>query len=282
MSDKNADQSKITAIGSTSWKLWTEWKIFLRGFSRAPVIIPLAFTVVALFLANKESADRTLSLVLQIIAALLVAISGKFFYDVIRNVFESNILIKKGLSAVRNLALARIKTNNISDRAKANASTEEIRNLLSLLEKDIANATQEWNDILPGVNKLEEVYTLLAEKEAELAHREKEKEQLTKQFKEEKELSGKEKEDLRKVLAEKESKISDLSYEISSLRLKTEPPIVASGTFAAGTSFPTTFNVPIVGSGSILKQCKGCKGWFYSSDFFRELCNDCLSESEKV
>jgi len=281
MSDKNVDQSKITATGSTSWKLWTEWKIFLRGFLRAPVIIPLAFTVVALFLANKESADRTLSLVLQIIAALLVAISGKFFYDVIRNVFEGNILIKKGLSAVRNLALARIKTNNISDRAKANASTEEIRNLLSLLEKDIANATQEWNDILPGVNKLEEVYTLLAEKEAELAHREKEKEQLTKQFKEEKELSGKEKEDLKKVLAEKERKISDLSYEISSLRLKTEPLIVASGTFAGGTSFPDIFNAPIFGSSSVLKQCKECGSWFSSPCGFGELCNDCLSKSEK-
>jgi flagellar biosynthesis protein FliQ len=55
-------------------KLWNEGRFGV--VFRAPVIIPLVFTVVALFLANKESADRTLSLVLQIIT-ILVAI-GKF------------------------------------------------------------------------------------------------------------------------------------------------------------------------------------------------------------
>lgn len=162
-------------------------------------------------------------------------------------------------------------------RAKANASTEEIRNLLSLLEKDIANATQEWNDILPGVNKLEEVYTLLAEKEGELAHIEKQKEQLNKQLEEEKKLSGKETEDLRKELAEKERKISDLSYEISSLRLKTEPPVTtASGSFAVGTGVP----FPIFGN-YVLKHCKRCGSWFSSSDILQEFCNVCLSKNEK-
>jgi len=282
MVDKNKDQLKVKGTDSGLLRLLEQWRIFAWGFLQPLVIIPLAVTIVSLILANKKDVDRTLSLVLQIVAALLAAIAGRFFYDAIRDVFESNILVKKGLSAVRNLSLARVKTKNISDRAKINVSTEEIRNLLSLLEKDIANATQEWNDILPGVDKLEEIYTLLAEKESELEYTEKQKEQLNKQLVETRELSDKEKENLKKVLEEKESKISELSYEISRLRLKTEPLVAtASGTFAVGSGVPFTFGVPMFGGGYVLKHCKACGDLFSASDSFQEFCSDCLSKNEK-
>jgi hypothetical protein len=281
MSSKKNGQLKSTETSSALWKLWNEWRIFLWGFFRPLVIIPLVITVVSLIIANDKDVDRTLSLVLQIIAALLAAIAGKFFYDVIRNVFESNILVKKGLSAVRNLSLARVKTKIISDRAKQNATTEEIRNLLSLLEKDIANATQEWNDILPGVDKLEVVYTLLAEKESELEHIEKQKEQLNKQLVERGELSDKEIGNLKKMLDEKESKISDLSYEISRLRLKTEPLVAtASGTYPLGSGVHTILGTPIFGGGYTFKKCETCGKIFSTSDFLQKLCPYCLSKNQ--
>jgi len=276
MNDKNNDQLKSTETSSALWKLWNEWRIFLWGFFRPLVIIPLVVTVVSLIIANKKDVDKTLSLVLQIVAALLAAIAGKFFYDVIRNVFESNILIKKGLSAVRNLALARTKTNNISDRVKANALAEEIRNLLSLLEKDIANATQEWNDILPGVDKLEIVYTLLAEKESELEHVERQREQLDKQSKETRELSEIEKKRLSEEIAEKEKKISDLSYEISRLRLRTEP---VTSTASGIGSFPIKLTFGSPQPYQFFKTCSECKKTFLTSDLNQEKCNECQSKS---
>ena len=281
MSDKNNVQLKSSETSSALWKLWNEWRIFLWGFFRPLVIIPLVVTVVSLIIANKKDVDRTLSLVLQIVAALLAAIAGRFFYDVIRNVSESNLLKKKGLSAVRNLSLARVKIKSISDRVKGNASVEEIKNLLSLLEKDIANATQEWNDILPGIDKLEEVYTLLAEKEGELEHTEKQKDQLNKQFVETKELSDKERGNLKKMLDEKESRISDLSYETSRLRLKTEPLVTAAGgTYLLGSGVHTILGTPIWGSGDTLKKCETCGSFFSTSDFLQELCPDCLSKNQ--
>lgn len=212
------NQLKSDETISSLHKLLDEWKIFARGLFRPLVIIPLGLTIIALWVANIPDVDKGVSLILQIIATLFAAIAAGFFYDVIRNIAESNILVKKGLSAVRNLSLARLKTKNISDRAKGGASVEEVKNLLSLLEKDIANATQEWNDILPGVGKIEEVYSLLAEKESYLDLNEKEKEQLNKQLIEEKQLSEKDKEVLKKKLDEKEKKILELSHEINKLR----------------------------------------------------------------
>lgn len=198
-------------------KLLDEWKIFAYGLFCPFVIIPLGLTIIALWVANIPNVDKDVSLILQIIATLFAAIAAGFFYDVIKNITGSNILVKKGLSAVRNLSLTRLKTKNISDRAKGGASVEEVKNLLSLLEKDIANATQEWNDILPGVGKTEEVYSLLAEKESDLELNKKEKEQLNKQLIEEKQLSEKDKEALKKKLDEKEKKILELSHEITKL-----------------------------------------------------------------
>lgn len=270
MSDKNDDQLKSAETSSALRKLWNEWKIFLWGFFRPLVIMPLAITVVFLIIANKEDVDRTLSLVLQIIAALLTAIAGKFFYDVIRNVFESNILIKKGLSAVRNLALARSKTKNISDRVKTNATSEEIKNLLALLEKDIANATQEWNDILPGVSKIEEVYTLLAEKELESELVKREKEQLNKQLLEEKQLSQQEQENLKKNLVDKNKKISELTNEINKLR-------VATGSLSvSGSAFPVK-NPYWEQLYSLLfsKKCAKCGKLFRPKLEGQQICDEC-------
>jgi flagellar biosynthesis protein FliQ len=287
MSDKNNVQLKSTETSSALWKFWNEWRIFLWGFFRPLVIIPLVVTVVSLIIANKKDVDKTLSLVLQIVAALLAAIAGKFFYDVIRNVFESNILVKKGLSAVRNLALARTKTKNISDRAKANASAEEIRNLLSLLEKDIANATQEWNDIIPGVDSIEVVYTLLAEKEGELELAKKEKENLVTQMKDEKELSESEKENLRKLLEEKENQIKGVLNEIGKLRLKTESSLIPTNDLPLkGTFFPEVYRANLYRKflldsmiSAKAKLCKKCGKSFIPKEAIQVFCNDCLSKT---
>lgn len=273
MSDKTNKQLKDTEISTSLHKLCDEWKVFVWGLFRPLVIIPLIVTVISLYFANMYDMDRRFSLILQIIAALIVAIAGGFFYDVVRNIFKSDILVKKGLSAVRNLSLARLKTKNISDRAKTSASSEEIRNLLSLLEKDIANATQEWNDILPGVSKIEEVYVLLADKESELDITKKEKEQLDKKLTEEKQLNEKEKEDLKIKLDEKERKISELSHQVNkirnTIRLKADSLLQMLDLEEIGSS-PIA---EVVFSNS--KTCTKCGRGYVSSDPNSQFCGYC-------
>ena len=275
MSDENNNPLKSTENVSTLLKLWDEWKIFALGIFRPLVIIPLGLTILALWFANIPNLDKGVSLILQIVATLLAAIASGFFYDVIRSSTEKTILIKKGLSAVRNLSLARLKTKNISDRTNGNVSMEEIRNLLSWLEKDIANATQEWNDILPGVGKIEEVYSLLAEKESDLDLNEKEKGRLNKQLIEEKQLSEKDKEVLKKKLDEKEKRILELSHEINKLRsTASSSPFITSVTIRdllGETSGVTSF------SQGLEKHCLKCGKRYISSLLDEGLCDDCRS-----
>ena len=223
-------QIKITP---TFLKFLSEWGLMLRGLLRPLVSLPIALAVVVLYTANLSVIDKTTSFILQIIATIAIAIAGAFFYDIFRTVLGDDLLIKKGQSAVRNLSLARLKTKNIYDRTKEKASAEEIQNLLLLLEKDIANATQEWNDILPGVAKIEEVYNILSEREKELEIVSKEKARLNTKLLETKELTGAEKEALTKEVKEKEQRIFELLNEVDKLRVSTDS-VPFSGTGVAG------------------------------------------------
>jgi hypothetical protein len=123
--------------------------------------------------------------------------------------------------------LSRVKIRNIASRAKLNVPHTEVINLLSILEKDIANATQEWNDILPGVTNIEEMYNLLEEKESELQLIEKEKDSLDQQLKVTTEVSIAEKKYLAAELENKNQKINDLSFEINNLKTSTSTPLLS-------------------------------------------------------
>lgn len=211
----------------------TEWCIFIKAITRPLVMIPSVLTIIALYVANQDGIDKRLSIFLQVVATVALAIAGACFYDLFKKTFSGDILVKKGQSAVRNLALARLKTKNITDRSKLNATKEETENLLTLLEKDIANATQEWNDILPGIGKIEEVYNLLAEKEEDLRIANNEKEKLNKGLSEERQLGVNEKEVLKKKHDEQEKRINELTEEINKLRI-TRDSVPFSGTANLG------------------------------------------------
>ncbi len=200
--------------------LKNEWRILAKILSRPIISIPLAVCIASIYFANTIYI-QPFSLVLNIAAAILAGFASAGIWNAIKNMAGNTILVKKGSSAVRNLSLARRKIKNISERTNMKASTEETTNLLSLLEKDIANSIQEWNDIFPGVIKIEANYSLLAEKEHELNIIEREKEELNKQLSKEKELKAEDKEKLDKLV----KKILQLSQEINKLKSKVIEPI---------------------------------------------------------
>jgi len=248
-------------------KIGLEWKIFVIGLIKPLVLIPLGFFILFLYFANRTNVDRVFSIVLQVLAAFFATTASKFLLDFIKGNMEGSILMKKGHSAVRNLSLTRFKAKNISDRAKANVSTEEIINLLSLLEKDIANAIQEWNDIIPGVDKIEEIYVLLDEKEREKELINNEKVELEKKLKEHIELSDKDKETLKNKLYEKDMELLKLSNEVNKLRFNTT--VVSSGSFPSSLQTPITFS-------PFEKICLKC-GKSYKTDSLFDIgfCDDC-------
>jgi hypothetical protein len=274
---KQEDTIKPVGFLLSIYKLLDEWGVFIRGILRPHVIIPLTFTIVALYCANTDGINKNLSLVLQIIATVVGGVAISFFYDIIRDALEGNLLIKKGLSAVRNLSLARLKIKNISYREKTGASSEETVNLLSLLEKDIANAVQEWNDILPGVGAIEEVYNLLAEKETDLQLAKEDKVQLEGHLKDQKVVGENEKGQLKEKLTKKEQRIAELESQIIKLRTKTDSvPFTGSG--LGYSTVPGSSMSSFSPSSMYVKVCSKCGKTYDPSPWFIHdigLCNDC-------
>ncbi len=207
-----------------------EWKTFLSILFKPLVICPILITAILLYFANADAAtDKRFSILLNILASISLGLAGGVLNDAYKELTGDNILIKKGLSAVRNLSLCRLKINNISRRAKE-ASNEEMTNLLAMLEKDIANATQEWNDIIPGVTEdIEVSYILLKEKEEELASAKSNLDRINSEKISDLERKG-------KLIDEQNKKIDDLQQQIRKLKIKTSSPIAIS---SSGTTITT-------------------------------------------
>lgn len=187
-----------------------------------------------------------------------------------------------GNSAKPNKVLHRTKIKKISRRVDNDGSKEEVVNLYSMLEIDIANATQEWNDILPRVDKIEEVYVLLDEKEDELKNTIEEKERLDSQLTNQKQLDDSERNNLTKKVAEYEKKISDLNNEISILSIKTSSPNIG---LVDLPKFQGAVLGPIIEMDNHCKQC----GKIYKRSRSnvvslllgdRGLCNDCEQKNQ--
>jgi hypothetical protein len=226
--NQNRNESKKEHSESICIKIWDQWKVGLGIFAGPLIIIPLIACVLSLYFATYQVTGKPFSLVLNIIAAVLAGFASGGIWDSVKNMMGNTLLIKKGNSAVRNLSLARLKVKNISERTKMKASTEEIMNLLGLLEKDVANSLQEWNDILPGVADIEVVYGLLAERENELNAAIQGKEELDKRLAEEKQLQDGKKQELQKEIDGARKKVLELTQEIS--RLQTQAVTTSGST----------------------------------------------------
>jgi hypothetical protein len=219
-----------------------EWKIFFTILFKPLVICPTIITIIFLVFANADSsAERKFSILLNILAAIALAFAGGFLTDTYKSLIGDQILIKKGLSAVRNLSLCRWKINTIS-KALIKGSAQEAGNLLDMLEKDIANATQEWNDIIPGVTEnIEATYVVLKEKEEELKITHDELERIKKES-----LSSVEQE---KNTQELNKKISTLTEQISKLQIQTSSPVGSSVSAATALSGVAALELELNASG---------------------------------
>ena len=229
--NQNKNESKKEHPESIWVKVKKQWKICLGIFAAPLIIIPLIACGLSLYFAREQFTKQPFSLVLNIIAVLLAGVASGGIWDSVKNMMGNTLLIKKGDSAVRNLSLARLKVKNISERTKMKAFPEEIMNLLGLLEKDIANSLQEWNDILPGVANIEVVYGLLDEKERELHAAIQEKEDLNNRLAQEKQFQDGEKEKLQNDFDNMRKRVLELTQEVGRLQTQAVTTSGHSGYF---------------------------------------------------
>lgn len=269
--NQNRNESKKEHPESIWVNVKKQWKIGLGVFLAPFIIIPLIACGLSLYFATYQITEQPFSLVLNIIAALLAAIASGGIWDTVKNMMGNTLLIKKGDSAVRNLSLGRLKVKNISERTKMKASPEEIMNLLGLLEKDVANSLQEWNDILPGVANIEVVYGLLAEKENDLSIAIQEKEELNNRLAQEEQFQAGEKEKLQKDFDKMRKRVLELTQEIG--RLETQA-VTTSGYSTLAIPFGVSALGPLT---KIVRACSKCGKPYEIMNALSDkgLCSDC-------
>ncbi len=268
-------------ISQSGWrKLFESWDSFVTIFVRPLIIIPVIGTALALYFGSFAAKGETsFSLFANIIAVIAAGFSSARIWDSLKEASGNTILKKKGGSAVRSLTLSKLKIKNIAERAKHNASLEEIDNLLSLLEKDMAISLQEWNDILPGAERYEIAFSLLAEKEAVLKMEIQEKEILKSRLFDEKNSQRGGEERLLDALAEKEKTIMELKHQIGILRDTMGSPFPPASGYTTPESHGRTWNINQADSDMIpRRKCKSCGSIYLSSRSMLKdsgLCDKC-------
>ncbi len=213
--------------------LSSAWISILTLLSGPTMIIPCGIAVVAFYAGNMSGVSKEVSLILNIIASVAAAVAGGFAVEWWNKTTGNTIVVKKGQSAVRNLLLIREKAKNAAARTRSESGSDEIENLLGLLEKDLGNSIKDWNDILPAVVETEALYAELDEKEREndsiRSQLERLKADLEKAEKE-RTLTAGEKEDLKKLIAATEEEAAELREEIKELKSVTATSILKSTT----------------------------------------------------
>jgi MoaA/NifB/PqqE/SkfB family radical SAM enzyme len=187
-----------------------------------------------------ESSSKNISLISTLIASGLLAIAGAIGYDGYKSIVGESVLIKKGKGAVRNLYLIVEKINNTSLRTNVeDFNKDEIINLLSLVEKDVVNSIQEWEDVVPGLAAIPYYNKYISEREEELKT-------ATEKLKETEELlikttdlavdSEQKKESLEKEIISYKETIKSKETEIRQLQGARDIQVVTASTAATGTS----------------------------------------------
>ncbi len=255
-------------IPESGWsRLFKVWDSFFTVLLRPFIIIPITVTGLALYVGSLATeGQKSFSLLANIIAVIAAGVSSAGIWNSLKEASGNTRLQKKGGSAVRNLALSKFKVKNIADRAKHNASLEEIDNLLSLLEKDIAISLQEWSDILPRAERYEIAFSLLAEKETILKMEIQQKEILKNELFDEKKSQRGGEERLLDALEEREKNIMELNDQITILRNATSSLFLPASGFLTAESHGRT--LPLNPSDRDMiprRKCKSCGCIYLSS-----------------
>lgn len=177
--------------GSMKEKTWREdWKLFFNIILRPIIFFPLALVLILIWVnyACEDSLSNNVKAIFDFFIAFFTGIASTQAMDKLNKDKDETKIKIKASSAIRNLFNINEKLKNIIGRIKVQASIEEIRNLVIILQEDVNNAKEDWGDIVDIsqiTNFQEELSKLNREKEELLLQYNKsegEKEEVKKQL----------------------------------------------------------------------------------------------------
>ena len=200
----------------------------VREFSILLYILIKPLTIVTIIPATAliifaQTQTGMVRLILDIITAFLFSVAGGLITNYVIQYTGNTFLIKKSVSAIRNLQLIKFKIKNASERISElrkennNRDFEEVDNLIANINKDILNSISDWGDVNPNSEKVTDFYELVSEKEAEIKKVKFEKEALEKQKASLAQDKQSEKEKLERAISQKNDEIWNLHNKLSKL-----------------------------------------------------------------
>ncbi len=126
---------------------WTEeWMSYFFSFFRLYVLIPVGIVLLFIFYGN--IIDEKSRVILEIFIAFFGGIAGTQFVVYLNKKSAKKEIRQKASSAIRNLYNIEERLKNVIGRIKVDSDIGEIRNLVIMLQANVNNAKDDWNDII--------------------------------------------------------------------------------------------------------------------------------------
>jgi rubrerythrin len=175
------------------------------------------------FADGTDSAKNTseLKAAITIIISIFTGVAGAIIYKKIQDFSEKSILVTRGESAIRGLNLVLLSVKSLENRLCSNSDkngdpsiVDETTGRLILIQEQIVNSIQEWQDIIPSANIRSEIGKVL-QFSTEKKDLESNLEALKQRLDSATENSQKEKEQLKAVISEKQRALSVLEIKLA-------------------------------------------------------------------
>jgi hypothetical protein len=233
------------------------WSIFLSTVLDPWLLLLLIGSILLIFMATDQNDPKIIAL-LTILISISSAIWGSRLMTVWHDYTEGKALIRRGKMAIRNLILLLKNINLLEkrvfiymdriDNGKNNKTLsktyfEEIIDKFHIIEEETVNSIEDWKDIIPEADVKTQI-GIISDLKKELAEKQSEKNILLEQFKNIRQESEQERQDLEKQIQIREKEILKLKSDLNEKTFKIGSSILGDLSQPSGTSISQYLNDP--------------------------------------
>jgi hypothetical protein len=164
--DKTTASSFWASLGA-DWR--TFGKIVLNPWVAIFLILTIAFVIVKVRIPSTATIPRSIDVTLEIVISILAGIVGALLMQGWDKVKQQSILVTRGQSAIRGLRLLsnsiyrfeervkhqlKVLSDNEQSHVLIQSNYDEIIDRCNLLQEEVIDAIEDWQDIIPEVANL--------------------------------------------------------------------------------------------------------------------------------
>lgn len=264
-----------------------KWANFFNIMFDPWVIIMLIATFAFIYYSS-QTEDKKLLAIITLIISLVSGLLGGIVANRWAQMTELKVLVARGKSAIRSLKLILLNISNIEKRTKEyiaridkenkehkliTSNFEEVIEKCNILEEEIISSIENWTDIIPEVANLKTQIGLVSEMKFRQAELENDISSLNLQIETVKEEGSKEKNELKKLLSDKESDLNKTKRKLQETESKINTSVL-SGLTSSFFTLGTSNN--LYGSSVLGNICRKCKKVYQPNTLLSDgLCDEC-------